>query len=452
MSNESLATSVRNLMDKTLQDLATLVSYPSLGFEGYPLQPSLDCAQVVYDLVANLGVDHIELLDVGGSAPTVWAEIKGDPSAPTLLLYAHYDVQPAGPEQGWKTDPFTLTQGEDGRYYGRGAADDKSGIVQHLASIAAAGGADALRPLNIKICFEGEEECHGVLDQYIVANPERFKADAYFIADSGNLQVGKPVITTSMRGDVNVDVELRTIEQALHSGLYGGPTPDALKALIRLLDTMWDENGDTVIEGVVGHEWTGADFPEELLREQIGLVGDTQLVGTGSLATRLWARPSASIIGIDAPSIAQAANIIIPVAKARVALRFPWGQDRQAVADALVAHLKKHAPWGVELSFPRIMAAPAFVPAVHGELTDLFLSALTEAFGVKASEVGCGASIPMLNALQIVSPHAEFLEAGASDMEKAKIHGGNESVDPVELEKCILAQAIFFTELATRFK
>lgn len=450
MTQPQIRATVSAIMPEALQQLGELVAYPSLGFDGYPVEPSLECAQRVYDMVSDLGVDHIELLDVGGNAPTVWAEIKGDDQAPTVLLYAHYDVQPAGPEQGWKTDPFTLTRGADGRYYGRGAADDKSGIIQHLTSLRAVGGAQGVRPLNIKLCIEGEEECHGTLDQYIKDNPERFAADIFMIADTGNLQVGKPVLTTSMRGDVNVDVKIRTIQQALHSGLYGGPTPDALKTLIRTLDSLWDDHGNTAIAGLIGHVWDGADYPEDLLTEQVGLVGGSQFVGTGSLGSRLWSQPSASIIGIDAPSIAQAANIIIPEATARVAVRFPWGQSETHVVECVKSHLKAHCPDGAEITFPRTVASPAFVPAVQGEYTRMFKVALGEAFGTPASDVGCGASIPMLNALQEAAPQAEFLEIGASDMELAKIHGGNESVDPQELERCILAQALFFKMLVDR--
>jgi len=443
--------------DAVIDDLATLVAYPSCSFEGFDLEPVLACAEEVARMVRDTGFRDVELLDVGGKAPTVWAVHRADteryPDAPTLLLYAHYDIQPAPvEEQGWTSDPFTLTRKDDGRYYGRGSADDKAGIVTHLHAIDAVGGLDALAHLNLIVCFEGEEECFGTLEEFIAKSPERFVADGYLISDLGNLVVGEPTLTTTLRGTAMVDVEIDTIRSAQHSGVFGGPTPDALVGLIRLLGCLWDEHGNTVIDGVKSFVWAGATYPEELFRRDVGLVKGADLVGTGPLDDRLFSRPSATIIGLDAPSVAQSANSIIPHAKARISVRFPHGQSAESVLDAIVAHLQAHEPPGMVVRYHKTSGASAFSTTLEGPLAQRFSDALAHVFGVAPSEQGGAASIPLLAALQKSAPDAEFLLFGVSDIAQSNVHGGNESVDPEELIRAIKAEAQFLAGLASEPK
>jgi len=438
--------------DELFDDLARLVAYPSCSFEGFDIQPSLDCADEVARMVTQVGFDNVELLDVGGRAPVVWAQHFADearyPDAPTLFLYAHYDIQPALiEEQGWESDPWHLTRKDDGRYYGRGAADNKAGIVGHLHAIDAAGGLEALDHLNITICFEGEEECFGTLEAYVACHPERFQADAYLIFDLGNVIVGEPTLITTLRGTAAVDIEVETIAQELHSGVFGGPTPDALVGLTRLLSTLWDEQGNTAIEGIKSFEWSGASYPEELLRRDIGLVEGADLVGTGPIADQLTSRPAANIIGLDAVGVDQSSNVIAPRAKARISIRFPHGQSMQEVADATIAHLQKHAPSGMVVRFPHISGASAFATTLDGPLTTLFAQSLAEAFGCKPSAMGSGATLPLLAALQAAAPDGDFILYGVSDMAQSNVHGGNESVDPDELVNTIKAEALFLKKL-----
>ena len=439
--------------DEVVDDLAKLVACPSCSFDGYALEPVLDCAEEVARMVRAAGFETVELLDVGGRAPTVFAEHRADseryPDAPTLLLYAHYDVQPAPvAEQGWESDPFTLTRKDDGRYYGRGAADDKAGIVAHLHAIDAAGGLEALSHVNLKICFEGEEECFGTLEDYIARDPERFIADAYLISDLGNLVVGEPTLTTTLRGTAMVDVTVDAIEAAQHSGVFGGPTPDALVGMIRLLDSLWDADGNTTIAGVSSFTWTGAAYPEDMFRRHAGLVEGADLVGTGPLGDRLFARPSATIIGLDAPSVAQSANSIIPRATARISVRFPHGQSAEDVVEAIIAHLQAHQPPGFVVTFGFTSGASAFATTLDGPLAARFAAAQRAVFGAEVTEMGGAASIPLLAALQAEAPEAEFLLFGVSDIACSNVHGGNESVDLDELTRTIRAEALFLRGLA----
>lgn len=434
--------------DQIIADLASLVAFPSLAFEGYDPQPNLDCAKLVKELAQKAGFSQVELLNIGSDFPVVWAEHFVSHDAPTVLLYGHYDVQPA-PEQvqHWETSPWELTKKEDGRYYGRGAADDKSGIVQHFAALKALGGPEALSGVNIKLCIEGEEEAFGSLEEYVERDPKRFAADIYCIADTGNLEVGKPVLTTSLRGDARLDVTVKTLPAALHSGIFGGPTPDALVELTRLIQTMYDAAGNTVIEGVASTEWEGSDFPEKLFRAQAGLNEEIALRGSGSLSTRLWSRPSATVLAMDVPTLAQSANIIIPQATARISVRFPAINDAYDVLAALKGHLQRHALEGAEITFSNENASQGFETDVESDFAQLALETLGEAFEENVSAIGCGASIPLLSVLQRFSPDATFLLFGPEDDEFAKVHSGNESVDLEEIKKCALAEALLLKRL-----
>lgn len=428
-------------------DLAKLVSYPSLAFPGFDPQPNLDCAGYVLKMVQAAGFSDAHLIEVGPGFPAIWAEHHVSPDLPTVLLYAHYDVQPAPfEEQEWESDPWTLTEKDDGRLYGRGAADDKSGIIQHLAALRILGGLEAIDTVNIKLIIEGEEEAFGHLDTYVPTDPERFSADVFLIADSGNLRVGEPVIETTLRGVVSLDVEVATMAHAVHSGLFGGPAPDALLALIKLLSTLYNEAGDTVIEGVKGGEWGGAQYDEELFKSQIGLLDGVELRGSASLASLLWAKPSATVLGIT-PNIKDSSNIIIPKASARISMRIPAGNVPQEALEALKAHLVSHAPNGAHVSFSHEQTSPPFSMPEDSPRMRLALQALTDSFGVEATTIGCGASIPLVSELQGVAPEATVIMFGPEDSELSRIHGGNESVDPAEIDRCAVAEALFIARL-----
>ena len=444
----NLKEAIERNQDEIISDLAALVTFPSLAFEGYDPKPNLECAAHVKVLAEKAGFKNVELLNIGSDFPVVWATHFVSHDAPTVLLYGHYDVQPAPEEvQNWESSPWELTKKDDGRYYGRGAADDKSGIVQHFAAIKALGGPDALTGVNVKLCIEGEEEAFGSLEEYVERDPKRFEADIYCIADTGNLEVGKPVLTTSLRGDARLDVTVKTLPAALHSGIFGGPTPDALVELTRLIQTMYDEAGNTVIEGVNSTVWEGADFPEDLFRAQAGLSEDIALRGSGSLGTRLWSSPSATVLAMDVPTLAQSANIIIPQATARISVRFPAINDAYDVLAALKGHLQRHALEGSEIIFSNENASQGFETDTESDHAQLALEVLGEAFAQEASEIGCGASIPLLSVLQRFSPDATFLLFGPEDDEFAKVHSGNESVDLEEIKKCALAEAMLLERL-----
>jgi len=433
------------LLPGVVEDLAALVRFPSVPLTGYPPEPVLACADAVVEMLRRYGAENARLIEIPGGYPAAYAEIPGPEGSPTVLLYGHYDVQPAPPEQGWDADPWEPVI-RDGRLYGRGAADNKSGVVISAASLAVFEGKP---PVTVRILIEGEEETDSHLEAFVEANPELFTADLYVINDKGNLEVGAPVLTTTLRGDVSCKVEVRTIEHPLHSGLFGGPTPDALMALIRILDTLLDEDGACAVPGVTHREWEGAEMPEDVLLTNAKVLPGVQLVGRGSIGSRLWSKPSINVLGIDAPSIAQAASILIPRASAAIAMRVAPGADPTVEREKLLEHVRSVVPWGAEVSVTPFMALEPFAAPSGGRAFNAAMRAMEEAFGAPAHQVGSGGSIPLLGTLARVCPMAEFVLWGAEDMASARIHGPNESADIAEIGRLITAQALLLAELGS---
>jgi len=414
-------------------DLERLVRIPSIAFDGHPPAPLDEAAALVKELLPGS-----RYVDVPGEAPSVYAEYGS--GGPTVLLYAHYDVQPA-PADGWDTDPFTPTV-RDGRLYGRGAADDKSGLVAHLGALRAH---DFDPPVRVKVLIEGSEENgRQRILEVVDRDPDLMRADLLVIADGGNWKLGEPTLCTTLRGHGKLTVTLRTLENALHSGMFGGAAPDALLALTRLLATLHDDDGTVAVEGLHEGTWDGADLPEADFRRQAGVLDGVQLVGAGSVADRLWARHAISVLGLDAPAVEGAGNIVIAAARAKVAVRVPPGADPQASMDAVERHLRAHTPWGAQLE---LEVEPASSPlALSADASAA--RALEAAYGKPVAVMGSGGSIPLVARLAEVYPDAEIVLWGAQDSDAAQIHAANESVDLEELQKIALTEALLLTQLA----
>ncbi len=432
------------LMPTVRADLERLVRIPSIAFPGYPVAPLQDAAQATVEILRDAGAPA-ELLEIAGAPPAVWAQIDGPDGAPTVLLYAHYDIQPAGDEAAWDSPPYEPTE-RDGRLYGRGTADDKCGVALHAGTVRAFGGKP---PVTLKIVVEGEEETGGgSFMSYVESHPERFAADVIVVADGGNWKVGEPTLTTTLRGLAQVDVEVRTLEGPVHSGLYGGAVPDALIALSRVLASLHDEHGNVAVAGLAGGPWDGRPVQEDVLREGARVLEGVDLIGTDSIAARLYTRPSITAIGIEAPQMEGATNAIVPVARARVSTRLaPAEKDPVAAQQAVIAHLMEAAPWGVQVScFPGETASGA-VLAADGPGADAARRALLGAYGKEAVAVGSGGAIPLCVTLATAYPDADIVLWGACD-DGARIHAANESVDLGDLERATLAQVLLLAELA----
>ena len=442
MPVETVRTLAEGIMADVTEDLAALVRIPSCAFPGFPSEPVLAAADAIVDLLERYGVPGARLLDVPGGYPAVFAEIAAPPGAPTILLYAHYDIQPAPMEQGWDMEPFEPEiRGE--RIFGRGAADDKSGVMIIAAALRLFGGEP---PVGVKVLMEGEEETGSNLETLIAANPGLVRCDAFVINDGGNMKAGEPELTAALRGIAACDVTVRTLKGMAHSGSYGGAAPDALMALIRILDSLLDEHGDVAIPGLTRFEWEGGGIPEDDYRAAAGVLPGVKLMGTGTLASRLWARPSVTAIGLDATPTEAASNSLMPEAKARVSLRIAPGSDPDESLRLLMEHLHAAAPWGVEVVTAPVHTGNAFMGRREGPVFAAAREAAAEAFETEPKVTGSGGTIPLLTTLQKLAPDAEFVIWGPGD-QHSQVHAANESLHLGELQRMIVAETLLLEKL-----
>ena len=383
------------------------------------------------------------MVSAEGGLPAVLARRPGPPGAPVVLLYAHHDVQPAGEPAAWASEPFEPVE-RDGRLYGRGAADDKAGIAVHCAALRALG--DDLG-VGVSVLVEGEEEIGSrTLPAHLADHHERLAADVLVLADSTNWAVGRPALTTSLRGGVSVVVEVATLRHGVHQGVYGGPVPDALTALARLLATLHDERGDVAVAGLARGEAEPLDLHDDQLREDAGVLDGVHLIGSGSLTSRLWRGPAVSVVGIDAPGVDDAGMVLVPSARARLALRIAPGDDPAAARDALVGHLESHAPWGAQVRVTAGRTVAPYSARTTGPAYAAAREAFATAWGVPPVEIGVGGSIGFMGPFAEAFPDAEVLITGVEDPD-TRAHAANESLHLADFERACLAEALLLDRL-----
>lgn len=426
------------------EDLDALVKIPSVSAAGYDPAEVRRSAEFTARLLATAGFAEVRLLEIDGAHPAVFAEISAPEGTPTVLLYAHHDVQPPGPAAEWDTRAFEPSV-RDGRVYGRGTSDDKAGIVVHTGAIRAFGGKP---PVGVKVLIEGEEEIGSAhLGDFLEEYHELLAADVIVIADAGNWAVGTPTLTTSLRGLVDCVVEVRTLQHAVHSGGFGGAIPDAITTLARLLATLHNKNGEVAVPGLLAGDATALDLTEEELRAQAQPVAGVALVGSGSITSRLWTKPAIAVLAIDAPPLAEAINQLVPVARAKVSLRIAPGDDPQRAMDSLVQYLKTHVEWGAQVTVTPGSTGEAFELDTTGPAYDAFRDAFSAAWGTPTEEMGVGGSIPFVADFADRYPDASILLTGVADP-SSRAHGPNESLDLGELRNGVLAEAIALRLLA----
>ena len=444
MENQDLHIAIAKLFPSAKSDLELLIRIPSVSATGYDPAWVRESAETIAGLYRQAGFPEVRLLEIEGAHPAVFAEHPAPPGAPTVLLYAHHDVQPPGDEAEWELAPYEPVE-RDGRMFGRGSADDKANVIAHALAFRAHQGSP---PVGIKVIVEGEEEVGSThLGDFIREYRDQLAADVIVIADSANWRLGQPALTTSLRGAVDCTVEVRTLQSAVHSGMFGGPVPDALTALCRLLATLHDDQGNVAIPGLVSGEAPQLDLTPEQLRGQAGVVDGVDLLGEGSLTSRLWTRPAASVIGIDAPNVAESINQLIPVARARVSVRLAPGDNPDRAMEALVSHLESNPPWGARVTVTRGAKGDGFALEVESPAADAFRAALREAWDTEAVSIGVGGGIPFVAAFNEAYPDASILLTGVVDP-AAGIHAPNESVHLEEFRKAALAEAIALRLLA----
>jgi acetylornithine deacetylase/succinyl-diaminopimelate desuccinylase-like protein len=443
LSESDLRAAVAREMPGVRADLERLVRIPSIAFEGFDHSQVERSAEAVAGLLRDCGLDT-QIVKQGGQ-PAVIGRKAAPAGAPTVLLYAHHDVQPVGDPALWTSDPFEPVE-RDGRLYGRGAADDKAGVMAHVAALRAFGGD---LPVGVVVFVEGEEEYGSdSLDTILASHLEELRSDVIVIADSGNWDIGQPALTTSLRGLVNAFVEVKVLKSAVHSGMFGGPVPDALTALVRLLATMHDEQGEVAIDGLVGREGASVDYPEDRFRHEAGLLDGVKLIGKGSITDRAWTKPAVAVLGIDAPRTFEAANALQPSAKAKISVRLAPGDDPKSAFAAIRAHLEKHAPWGAQVEVTLESDGSPCVIDATGPAFDAARAAFQVAWdGTAPVDMGVGGSIPFIATFQEVFPQAAILVTGVEDPYSAA-HGPDESLHLGEFERVCLAEALLLKNVA----
>jgi len=480
----ALRAAVAEQLPQALADLAALVAIPGISADPSRSGDLSRSAEAVAELFGGLGVGHVEVCSAAGGAPAVLARLPGPAGTRTVLLYAHHDVQPTGNRAAWTTDPFTATE-RDGRLYGRGTADDKAGIAVHLAALRALLAVDGELPVGISVFIEGEEESGSPsLEPFLSEYSDALAADVLVIADAANWQVGTPALTTSLRGLVDCTVQVSTLSHGVHSGMYGGPVPDALSALCRLLASLHDTAGNVAIAGLVsdpgggpggelppdfrvdaagtavsGLEPVPAEGPElteSEFRAGAGLLDDVQLIGDGSITERLWSRPAVTVLGIDATPADEAANVLTPSARAKVSLRIPPGQDPADAMRALSDHLLLHAPWGARVIVEPGGLGQAWAAEAAGAdsggaepggaVLTAAQTAFSQAFGTQALLIGSGGSIPLVAAYTTRYPEAEVVVTAVEDP-ATRAHSNDESLHLGDFGSAVLGHVLLLDAL-----
>ena len=451
-STEDLRAAIDASFGQTLEQLKELVAIPGIAWPSFDREPLERSAEAVADLLRGVGLDNVQILacdkpDGTPGGPAVVARRPAADGKPTVLLYAHHDVQPTGDNGLWETEPFTAVE-KDGRLYGRGAADDKAGIMAHVAAYSALSEVlGSALGLGVTFFFEGEEEAGSpTFRSFLEENRELLRADVIVVADSSNWKVGVPALTTSLRGLVDGTIEVQVLEHAVHSGMYGGPVLDAPTLLSRLIATLHDDGGNVAIKGLVATDTTAVDLPEEDYRSDASVLDGVRLAGSGSIASRLWTKPALSIIGFDAPSVDAASNTLLPRARAKFSLRLAPGQVPAEAMDAVRRHVEANAPFGARVTFTPGESGNPFLTDTSSPAASLAMWALGEAWGVPAVETGIGGSIPFIADLMELYPDVQILVTGVEDPD-SRAHSANESLHLGDFRKAILAEALLLARI-----
>ncbi len=443
-TTDDLRAAVERVLPSVRADLEALVRIPSVSADPARVDDVRRCAEETARLLREAGSDDVRVLSAAGGAPAVVARWPAPAGAPTVLLYAHHDVQPTGPRADWTSEPFEPTE-RDGRLYARGSADDKAGIAAHLAALRAW---DGRPPVGVTVLVEGEEEVGSpTLAAFLAEHRDLLVADAMVLADSTNWRVGVPALTRSLRGLADCVVEVRTLEHALHSGMYGGPVPDALTALCRLLATLHDERGDVAVPGLLTGPAAPLDLTEDQLRADAGVLPGVELLGSGALTERLWTRPAVAVVGIDATPVVDASNTLVPVARAKVSLRLAPGDDARRALAALGEHLRRNAPWGARVTVTDGSTGEPWSAGPATAADGAARRAFSTAWGVEPVDIGVGGSIPFIAAFADAFPDAAILVTGVEDPD-TRAHGADESLHLGEFATVCLAEALLLAELA----
>ena len=440
----SLHDQVQAQLPGVLADLKALVAIESVSADSARTTEVERSAEHIVQLLADLKCPDVRIIRAKDGAPAVLGRFPAPEGKPTVCLYAHHDVQPEGDPATWRTPPFVATELE-GRLYGRGATDDKGGLAVHLAALRAF---DGKPPVGVTVFVEGEEEIGSpTLTVLLEEHRADLAADVFVIADSDNWAVGHPAFTTSLRGIAECIVEVRTLDHGLHSGVYGGVVPDALTALCRLLATLHDDQGNVAVAGLATAPAPELEYPLERLREESGILDGVDWIGSGSIVERMWCKPAISVIALDAPTVAQASNTLIPTARAKISARVAPGDDASQALAALIKHLEDHVPWGVQVTVAGGETGEPSVVDFAGPYAEAARAAFRQAWDVEPMFIGQGGTIPMVADFGKAFPEATILVTAVGDPD-SRAHGTNESLHLGDFAAACLAETLMLDAFA----
>ena len=441
-----------------LETLKDLVRIPSVSFPGYPAQEVTRSAEASANWLRESGLKNVEVWTLPGTYPCAygeWLEAKG---APTLLLYAHHDVQPPLREELWKSPPFEPTE-RDGRLFGRGTADDKAGLAVHAASIAAWLQGAGTIPINVKVLIEGEEEIGSPnLTAYLKHYKDKLRCDYLVLTDCANYDTGKPSLTTSLRGLVTVEITVSALKSPLHSGMWGGPIPDPVTGLAKILASLTNEKGRVAVPGLLADvvsptaaelaDFKALGMTDSEFRKQAGLLPGVGLFAQDDvLLQKLWREPSIAVNAIQSGSKGTAGNVLMDSAWARVGLRLAPGMDAEKSRSQLLDHLRKICPWGLELKLESDQAAKPWKTRPDHPVFAVAKKSLTRGYGTEAVCIGCGGTIPFVDLFTEVLGEIPALLVGIEDP-YTNAHSENESLHLGDFDKAVISQIHFFADLA----
>jgi acetylornithine deacetylase/succinyl-diaminopimelate desuccinylase-like protein len=456
-SLDALREAVTLGLPTSIADLSNLVRIPSVSWDGFDPAHVAASADAIKALFDDLGVfDSVEIsrAEIGTTGalgqPAVLATRAARNGRPTILLYAHHDVQPPGADEAWDSLPFEPTiRGE--RLYGRGAADDKAGVMAHVGAIRAlieVAGTDF--DLGLAVFIEGEEEFGSrSFKNFLVQHKEQLRADVIVVADSDNWDAETPALTVGLRGNVTFKLQVSTLAHASHSGMFGGAVPDAMLATINLLASFHNADGSVAVEGLTSHDGETPEYGEEQLREEAGLLEGVTSVGRGTILSRIWSQPAITITGIDAPTVINASNTLTPSVTVKVSARIAPGQTAADAYDALEAHVHAHAPFGAHIEISDVDRGNPFLVDTTGWAATDAKAAMHEAWDVAPVEMGVGGSIPFIADLVEVFENAQILVTGVEDPD-SRAHSPNESLHLGVFQRAILTEAVLLAKLNDR--
>jgi len=439
--------------------LADLVRIPSVSADGFPAAEVRRSAEAVAEVLRQAGLENVRLLEMPGQHPYVYADWLHAEDAPTVLVYGHHDVQPPGRPEKWVTPAFEPAE-RGGRLYGRGATDDKGSVLAHVAAAAAYLRTSRRLPVNLKFLVEGEEEIGSEgLGPFLGKYRSLLSADVAVLSDTGNFATGHPALTYLLRGICQVDVEVRCLRQPVHSGVWGGPVPDAVRILARIVAGLEGKDGRLNVPGLYEkvarpgakqlRRMRALPFDEAKFRVAAAMKPGTRLVGERgySVYERLWARPSLTVIALEAQEIQGSSNQILDSARARLSMRTVPDLDAREAGRLLVKRLTSRPPAGAKVTAKVTGTAPWWTTDPEGPAFEAARRALEAGFGHEVAMIGAGGSIGFVQPLADALGGAPCLLMGAEDP-AAAIHSENESLHLGDWRKYMRAVVHLYDELA----